>query len=122
MGTVAVSHARGWWGPRVDTNAVLRAADADKKGFLGYTEFVAICLHNRLGPNLDAELMERAFDSLDHDRDGYVHMEDICLLFREFPPGLPQDRPFTLEEWQESVLQSDKRRRDSAGRTVFCGF
>jgi len=92
---------RTWWGPDVDVDGLLEAADLENGGGLSFTEFVAACLSTRQS-SLD-ELMISAFDALDDDRDGLVRVEAIRGVFRERPfpllHRLPQDRPFDLEDW-----------------------
>jgi hypothetical protein len=106
----AVHQARGWWGPRVDVGKVFEAAHVDQSGFLGYTEFVAACLYSRYG-TLDASLVDRAFEALDHDRDGLLFAEDAKPLFGAWPEGLPLDRPFSLGEWRSGLLGEKGVRR-----------
>jgi len=99
----AVASTIGCW--KVDDSEVTELLEALAneygEGFI-YTEFVAACLYGCYG-TMD-KLIERAFDALDDDRDGLVSLSEIRRLFRErdvrLLTHLPQERPFTVEEWR----------------------
>lgn len=93
----------------LDIHAMFEAANTSGSGFLSFNEFVAGCLHSRLGP-LDSWLAEQAFEALDHDHDGRVWPADVRLLFGELPRGLPVQASFGLDNWRHSVLDGAMRR------------
>jgi len=90
---------------KLDVDSVLRAADIDHSGEIGYTEFVAACTYAR--HSSPAELVRRAFHALDTDRDGLLTLADVRGLFMErasdLLKALPQQRPFDLAEWSACV-------------------
>eukprot|EP00413_Alexandrium_margalefii_P047737 CAMPEP_0204597886 /NCGR_PEP_ID=MMETSP0661-20131031/54034_1 /ASSEMBLY_ACC=CAM_ASM_000606 /TAXON_ID=109239 /ORGANISM="Alexandrium margalefi, Strain AMGDE01CS-322" /LENGTH=360 /DNA_ID=CAMNT_0051608585 /DNA_START=135 /DNA_END=1217 /DNA_ORIENTATION=+ len=97
-----------WWcdpASNVDVQAVLRSADLDHNAGLGFTEFIAACLHATHAGAEDFATL--AFNALDSDRDGLVSVHELSGLFRErdkpFLDSLPQGRPFGLEEWRSSI-------------------
>merc|ERR1711971_1172042 len=110
----ALDSAEGWWWERpadnLDVAELLDAANLDHSGRLGYTEFVAACLCGRQSTE---ELITEAFHALDDDRDGWVRMQDIHMLFQErdmpFLRSLPQDRAFNLKQWKTCAKSCNGR-------------
>jgi len=79
---------------------------------LGVVEFVAACLYGRHVQRGSLEhLLKSAFEALDADRDGLVHIDEIRTMFRErdapFLERLPQNHPFDLSAWC-SCLQTNQ--------------
>jgi len=108
-----LAHAVRRWDCTVAVDDVVKVADLDHTGGLSFTQFVAAGLYARFAKEGSTDdLMRMSFESLDTDRDGHVHVDDIRRLFRErdtpFLNTLPQDRSFGLSEWM-SCLQRARR-------------
>merc|ERR1711971_284027 len=90
---------------QLDPDAVLAAADLNHTGDISFTEFVAACLYSNHGST--EHVVKHAFCALDTDSDGLITVQDIQPYFRErdqrFLNTLPQDEPFGVEEWCQSV-------------------
>mmetsp|Transcript_97044 Transcript_97044/g.274867 ORF Transcript_97044/g.274867 Transcript_97044/m.274867 type:complete len:587 (-) Transcript_97044:63-1823(-) len=99
----AADDAVGCCGPRLDVDGLFGAAGLDGDEQLSYTEFIAGCLYSRHGP-MGTSLARRAFEALDHDRDGLVCAREVGPLFRGLPEGLPEDRPFSVDEWCKCLV------------------
>lgn len=101
----SLAGAGGYGEDKVDVEGVVQAADAGSSGDISYTEFIAACLLTRFGSVRD--LAARAFSVLDDDRDGKVSVADLHEAFPgsdcSFAASLPQDRPFSMDEWCECV-------------------
>lgn len=97
----AVERARYWWDPDINATTLVHIANLDHTGGLSFSEFVAACMYDEEG-SLE-QIADDAFTVLDDDRDGNVCVEDIRKLFPELDTyvlkRLPQNRPFTREEW-----------------------
>lgn len=113
--TDALAGVKNWFwegpAPEVDVTALVDAVDVDDSGGLSYTEFAAACLYGR---HSSLEQLERlAFQAVDDDRDGFINIDDIRAFFQErdaqFLTTLPQDRPFTLEEWCAHIADCSGR-------------
>jgi serine/threonine protein kinase len=98
---IAVQASRNWWDPAVDTDQLVQDANLKHGVGLSFSEFVAACLFSQT-PSL-SDLFDDAFTALDADRDEFVSVEEIRLLFRERDAHvlemLPQERPFSRAEW-----------------------
>lgn len=110
---LAVAGARHWWDPTVDVEEVLATADLDHMGGLSFTQFVAACLYQRHSADGLEGLLRTAFEAIDSDRDGLVHMSEIKALFRErdaeFLRRLPQSKPFAVEEWLQCLEEEPSK-------------
>merc|ERR1712060_1015504 len=95
----------------VDIDRLFDAADFDHSGGIGYTAFISACTFPCEGS--EEELAREAFQAMDADRDGWVTLQEIRKLFRErdvrFLETLPQERPFSLQEWCTCVSAHNKR-------------
>jgi len=105
------------WDSTVAVDDVVKVADLDHTGGLSFTQFVAAGLYARFAKEGSVdEIMRLSFESLDTDRDGHVHVDEIRRLFRErdapFLNTLPQDRSFSLSDWT-SCLQTARQPRGS---------
>lgn len=115
LGTVS---SGWWWDPavEVDVASVFEAADLDRSGLLGYTEFVAACTYARHGST--EELVRKAFHALDADRDGRIAVRDLRGAFgerdAELLRTLPQDRQFGIAEWCACVEAFERKARKQA--------
>lgn len=105
---LVASKAHSWWswnrGLQVNMEAFMKAADQDRKGYLGYTDFVAACLF-QVHHTFDAELVDDTFDVLDHDRNGLLKAEDVMPAFQRYPAGLPKYCSFKRDEWHQCVFR-----------------
>lgn len=105
---LVASKAHSWWswnrGLEVNMEAFMKAADQDRKGYLGYTDFVAACLF-QVHHTFDAELVDDTFDVLDHDRNGLLKAEDVMPAFQRYPAGLPKYCSFKRDEWHQCVFR-----------------
>jgi len=105
---LVASKAHSWWswnrGLQVNMEAFMKAADQDRKGYLGYTDFVAACLF-QVHHTFNAELVDDTFDVLDHDRNGLLKAEDVMPAFQRYPAGLPKYCSFKRDEWHQCVFR-----------------
>ncbi|CAJ1448142.1 unnamed protein product [Effrenium voratum] len=103
---LVASQAGGNWDgePMVVEQPEGRDLDADGKGYLGYTDFLAACLFE-IHSTFDGSLVNSTFDVLDHDRNGLLKAEDVRPAFRRYPEGLPKYCPFRRDEWQSCVFR-----------------
>eukprot|EP00747_Dinoflagellata_sp_TGD_P186037 gnl/TRDRNA2_/TRDRNA2_42862_c0_seq1.p1 gnl/TRDRNA2_/TRDRNA2_42862_c0~~gnl/TRDRNA2_/TRDRNA2_42862_c0_seq1.p1 ORF type:complete len:813 (+),score=112.08 gnl/TRDRNA2_/TRDRNA2_42862_c0_seq1:89-2527(+) len=108
-GTISESEVAAAFLKALDDEAragiVMRAADLDRKGELSFSEFLAACLHFRLGTT--ESIAQQAFEVLDHDRDGLVHPRTVQSFLGALTADLP-DRPLRLAEWKLAVLKGDE--------------
>lgn len=85
-----------------DPADLMNAADLDYSGGLSLTEFIATCLYVKQDTTDD--LVGRAFEALDDDRDGQVHASALIDMFQEMDLSahglLPQDKPVNIMEWR----------------------
>jgi serine/threonine protein kinase len=108
----------------LDADTILDAADLNHAGGINFTEFVAACLYARhIVQDHQASLghlLERAFDALDDDRDGWITLDQVTPLFRERDAPslqrLPQDRPFDKREWSECLRDIHAKASSSVTR------
>jgi hypothetical protein len=101
----AVSAAATCWEPEFDVDDFFDAADQDQKSVVSFVEFAATCLWGT--DDTRSTIAERAFNALDDNRDGLVHMGECRHMFRDCDfmdlRGLPMDRPFAIHEWCAAV-------------------
>jgi calcium-dependent protein kinase len=116
--------------PELDIDALLAAADLEQSGSVSFSEFIAACLYSRYASL--GSLAAEAFRALDHDDDGWIHMQDISHLFRESDLAilrkLPENRPFNIDEWcscirrveTKGVARVTKTPRKAANSEAIC--
>ncbi|CAE8602923.1 unnamed protein product [Polarella glacialis] len=108
----ALAKAQSWWwskAPDVELDAAFQAPECSRN-FLSYTDFVAICLFSshvsENGSNLvDANLLKKALEALDHDQDGLLRALDVRLVFGcKVLQRLPRDLTLSLAVVQDALL------------------